>query len=160
LKERLHGVDTPEARDLLSVADALVVKSVWVLGGDGWAYDIGYGGVGHVLGSGRNGNVLGLDTGVCSHTRGPAPQAAPRGAVAKCAMGGKPQAKKDLALMAMTYGNVYVARVAMGANDAHTLKAFLEAEAYDGPSLIIAYSHCIAHGYDLVHGMEQQKAAV
>jgi pyruvate-ferredoxin/flavodoxin oxidoreductase len=160
LKARLVTMDSPAARDLASVADALVKKSVWIVGGDGWAYDIGYGGLDHVLASGRNVNVLVLDTEVYSNTGGQASKATPRGAVAKFAAGGKPTAKKDLALMAMTYGHVYVARVAMGANDAHTLRALREAEAYDGPSLVIAYSHCIAHGYDLRHGMDQQKAAV
>jgi pyruvate-ferredoxin/flavodoxin oxidoreductase len=160
LKERLHEMKTVEARDLLSLADALVKKSVWVIGGDGWAYDIGFGGVDHVLASGRNVNLLVLDTEVYSNTGGQMSKATPRGAVAKFAAGGKPTAKKDMALMAMTYGNVYVARVAMGGNDVHTMKAFLEAEAFNGPSLIIAYSHCIAHGYDLQFGMEQQKAAV
>ena len=130
------------------MADALVKKSVWIVGGDGWAYDIGYGGLDHVLASGRNVNVLVLDTEVYSNTGGQASKATPRGAVAKFAAGGKPVGKKDLALMAMSYGSVYVAQVAMGASDMHTVKAFLEAEAYDGPSLIIAYSHCIAHGYD------------
>ena len=124
-------------------------KSVWIIGGDGWAYDIGYGGLDHVLASGRNVNILVLDTEVYSNTGGQASKSTPRGAVAKFAAGGKPVGKKDLAMMAMTYGNVYVARVAMGANDMQTVKAFLEAEAYDGPSLIIAYSHCIAHGYDM-----------
>ena len=154
LKEKLAGVNTPEARDLLSLADALVKKSVWILGGDGWAYDIGYGGLDHVLASGRNVNVLVLDTEVYSNTGGQSSKATPRGAVAKFAAAGKPLRKKDLALMAMSYGSVYVANVAMGAGDMHTVKAFLEAEAYDGPSLIIAYSHCIAHGFDLVlrHG--------
>ena len=143
-----------------SVADKLVKKSVWIVGGDGWAYDIGYGGLDHVLASGRNVNVLVLDTEVYSNTGGQTSKATPRGAVAKFAAGGKPAGKKDLGLMAMTYGNVYVASVAMGASDMQTVKAFLEAEAYDGPSLIIAYSHCIAHGYDLVHGLDQQKLAV
>ena len=142
------------------MADALIERSVWIVGGDGWAYDIGYGGLDHVLASGENVNVLVLDTEVYSNTGGQMSKSTPRGAVAKFAAGGKPVAKKDLALMAMTYGNVYVARVAMGGSDAQTLKAFREAEAYDGPSLIIAYSHCIAHGYDLKHGMDQQKAAV
>jgi pyruvate-ferredoxin/flavodoxin oxidoreductase len=159
LKARLAGLDTPAARDLASVADALVKKSVWIVGGDGWAYDIGYGGLDHVLASGANVNVLVLDTEVYSNTGGQMSKSTPRGAVAKFAAGGKPGAKKDLALMAMTYGHVYVARVAMGASDAQTLRALREAEAYDGPSLVIAYSHCIAHGYDLRHGMEQQKAA-
>ncbi len=160
LKEKLQGLHTVEARDLLSVADALVKKSVWILGGDGWAYDIGYGGLDHVLASGRNVNVLVMDTEVYSNTGGQMSKATPRGAVAKFAAGGKENPKKDLAMMAMTYGSVYVARVAMGGSDMHTVKSFLEAEAYDGPSLIIAYSHCIAHGFDLVFGMEQQKAAV
>jgi pyruvate-ferredoxin/flavodoxin oxidoreductase len=160
LKEKLAGVKTAEARDLLAVADTLVKKSVWLIGGDGWAYDIGYGGLDHVISTGRNVNILVLDTEVYSNTGGQASKATPRGAVAKFAAGGKPVRKKDLALMAMSYGSVYVAKVAMGAGDMHTVKAFLEAEAYDGPSLIIAYSHCIAHGYDLSFGMEQQKVAV
>jgi len=160
LKVALDGLDGPEARELLSVADALVKKSVWIVGGDGWAYDIGYGGLDHVLASGLKVNILVLDTEVYSNTGGQMSKATPRAAVAKFAAGGKPTAKKDLALMAMTYGSVYVARVAMGGNDAQTLRAFREAEAYPGPSLIIAYSHCIAHGYDLRHGMDQQKAAV
>jgi pyruvate-ferredoxin/flavodoxin oxidoreductase len=160
LKQRLAEIDSPAARELASVADALVKKSVWIVGGDGWAYDIGFGGLDHVLASGQNVNVLVLDTEVYSNTGGQASKSTPRGAVAKFAAGGKATAKKDLALMAMTYGHVYVARVAMGANDAHTLRALREAEAYDGPSLVIAYSHCIAHGYDLRHGLDQQKAAV
>jgi pyruvate-ferredoxin/flavodoxin oxidoreductase len=160
LKERLRGMDSLDARDLLSVSDFLVKKDVWIIGGDGWAYDIGYGGLDHVLASGKNVNVLVLDTEVYSNTGGQMSKATPRAAVAKFAAGGKETRKKDLAMMAMTYGNVYVACVAMGGNDTHTVKAFLEAEAYDGPSLIIAYSHCIAHGYDLAFGLEQQKAAV
>jgi pyruvate-ferredoxin/flavodoxin oxidoreductase len=160
LKTALTRLDSAQARELLTVADALVKKSVWIVGGDGWAYDIGYGGLDHVLASGRKVNVLVLDTEVYSNTGGQMSKATPRGAVAKFAAGGKPGAKKDLALMAMTYGTVYVARIAMGGSDAQTLKAFREAEAYPGPSLIIAYSHCIAHGYDLRHGMDQQKAAV
>ncbi len=160
LKERIAGLKTPEARGLAAVADTLVKKSVWVIGGDGWAYDIGYGGLDHVLASGVNVNVLVLDTEVYSNTGGQMSKATPLGAVAKFAFGGKPRPKKDLALQMMSYGNIYVARVAMGANDTHTVKAFLEAEAYDGPSLIIAYSHCIAHGYDMVYGLDQQKAAV
>jgi pyruvate-ferredoxin/flavodoxin oxidoreductase len=160
LKKKLAGWKTSEARDLLSLADVLVKKSVWVIGGDGWAYDIGYGGLDHVLASGRNVNILVLDTEVYSNTGGQMSKATPRGAVAKFAAGGKLQPKKDLGLMAMSYGSVYVAQVAMGAGDMHTLKAFLEAEAYDGPSLLIAYSHCIAHGYDLMYGLDQQKAAV
>jgi pyruvate-ferredoxin/flavodoxin oxidoreductase len=160
VKRTLQGREDPDARDLLSVADSLVKKSVWIMGGDGWAYDIGYGGLDHVLASGENVNVLVLDTEVYSNTGGQMSKSTPRGAVAKFAMGGKDRPKKDLAMMAMTYGNIYVARVAMGSSDTQTLKAFREAEAYPGPSLIIAYSHCIAHGYDLVHGMEQQRAAV
>jgi pyruvate-ferredoxin/flavodoxin oxidoreductase len=160
LKTKLAGMSTLEARDLTNVADTLVKKSVWAFGGDGWAYDIGYGGLDHVLASGRNINVLVLDTEVYSNTGGQMSKATPRGAVAKFAAGGKPRRKKDLGMMAVSYGNVYVAQVAMGSSDMQTLKAFLEADAYDGPSIIIAYSHCIAHGYDLVHGMDQQKAAV
>jgi pyruvate-ferredoxin/flavodoxin oxidoreductase len=160
LKQKLAGSASVEARDLLGVADALVKKSVWIIGGDGWAYDIGYGGLDHVIASGRNVNILVLDTEVYSNTGGQASKATPRGAVAKFAAGGKPVGKKDLGMMAMTYGSVYVARVAFGANDTQTVKAFLEAEAWNGPSLIIAYSHCIAHGYDLAYGCEQQKLAV
>jgi pyruvate-ferredoxin/flavodoxin oxidoreductase len=160
LKDKLRRMNTPEAQQLLSVADMLVKKSVWIMGGDGWAYDIGYGGLDHVLASGRNVNILVLDTEVYSNTGGQASKSTPRGAVAKFAAGGKPGPKKDLGLMAMTYGNVYVASVAMGAKDEHTLKAFLEAEAYDGPSIIIAYSHCIAHGIDMTTAMSDQKIAV
>jgi len=160
LKERLQGRDDPASRDLLSLADMLVRKSVWIVGGDGWAYDIGYGGLDHVLASGRNVNILVMDTEVYSNTGGQASKATPLAAVAKFAAGGKPLPKKDLGLMAMAYGNVYVAEVAMGANDAHTVKAFLEAESFEGPSLIIAYSHCIAHGIDMAKGMDQQKLAV
>ena len=160
LKRKISGLDTAEARDLLAVADSLVQKSVWLVGGDGWAYDIGFGGLDHVLGSGMNVNVLVLDTEVYSNTGGQMSKATPRGAVAKFATGGKRTGKKDLAMEAVSYGSVYVARVAMGGGDTHTIKAFLEAEAYDGPSLIIAYSHCIAHGYDMSFGLEQQKAAV
>ena len=147
-------------KQFLSVADFLVKKSVWILGGDGWAYDIGYGGLDHVLASGRNVNVLVFDTEVYSNTGGQASKATPRAAVAKFAANGKPLPKKDLGMIAMAYGYVYVAKVAMGANDAQTLKAFKEAEAYDGPSLIIAYSHCIAHGIDMSKGLTQQKMAV
>jgi len=160
LKKELKKVKSGEAGELLNLADVLVKKSVWIVGGDGWAYDIGYGGLDHVLASGRNVNVLVLDTEVYSNTGGQMSKATPRGAVAKFAAGGKPTPKKDLAMMAMTYGNVYVARVAIGANDAHTVKSFLEAEAYKGPSLIVAYTHCIAHGYNLINGLSQQKAAV
>jgi pyruvate-ferredoxin/flavodoxin oxidoreductase len=160
LKNRLAGMAGPEARELSYVADALVKKSVWIVGGDGWAYDIGFGGLDHVLGSGMNVNLLVLDTEVYSNTGGQMSKATPRGAVAKFAMAGKQTSKKDLAMEAISYGSVYVARVAMGGSDMQTIKALLEAEAYDGPSLIIAYSHCIAHGYDMVLGLEQQKAAV
>jgi pyruvate-ferredoxin/flavodoxin oxidoreductase len=160
LKLSLQRHDSPEARQLLAVADMLVKKSVWIVGGDGWAYDIGYGGLDHVLASGRNVNLLVLDTEVYSNTGGQASKSTPRAAIAKFAAGGKPSLKKDLGLMAMTHGNVYVASVAMGAKDEHTLKAFLEAEAYDGPSLIIAYSHCIAHGINMTTAMSDQKVAV
>jgi pyruvate-ferredoxin/flavodoxin oxidoreductase len=160
LKAKLKGITSSEASGLLGVADALVKKSIWIVGGDGWAYDIGYGGLDHVLASGYNVNVLVLDTEVYSNTGGQMSKATPRGAVAKFAAGGKPRPKKDLGMIAMTYGNIYVARVAFGMNDMHTVRAFSEAEAYDGCSLILAYSPCIAHGYDLKHGLDQQKAAV
>jgi pyruvate-ferredoxin/flavodoxin oxidoreductase len=160
LKKRLAGTTNRAGRDLLAVAGALVRRSVWIIGGDGWAYDIGAGGLDHVLGAGANVNLLVLDTEVYSNTGGQMSKATPRAAVAKFATGGKRTAKKDLAMEAISYGSVYVARVAMGAGDTHTVKAFLEAEAHDGPSLIIAYSHCIAHGYDMMFGMEQQKKAV
>jgi pyruvate-ferredoxin/flavodoxin oxidoreductase len=160
LKNKLKAINAPAAKQLLSVADALVRKSVWILGGDGWAYDIGYGGLDHVLASGRNVKVLVLDTEVYSNTGGQCSKSTPRGAVAKFASGGKLLAKKDLGLIAMTYGNIFVASVAMGAKDEQTLKAFIEAEAYDGPSLIIAYSHCIAHGINMTAGLQHQKAAV
>jgi pyruvate-ferredoxin/flavodoxin oxidoreductase len=160
LKSKLQGEQGVDACNLLAVADALVKKSVWIVGGDGWAYDIGYGGLDHVLSTGKNVNILVLDTEVYSNTGGQMSKATPRGAVAKFAAGGKPAGKKDLGAMAMMYGNVYVAHIAMGSNDTQTIKAFMEAEAWDGPSLIIAYSHCIAHGYDMVHGLEQQKLAV
>ncbi len=160
LKERLQGSNDPKARDLLTLADKLVRKSVWILGGDGWAYDIGYGGLDHVLASGRNVKVLVLDTEVYSNTGGQASKSTPRAAVAKFAANGKGIPKKDLGMIAMAYGYVYVARVALGASDQQTLNAFIEADAYDGPALIIAYSHCIAHGFDLQKGLEQQKLAV
>lgn len=160
LKKRLGSIGQPEAKRLLDLADYLVKKSVWIIGGDGWAYDIGFGGLDHVLASGRNVNILVLDTEVYSNTGGQMSKSTPRGAVAKFAAGGKTQGKKDLALMAMTYGNVYVAKVAMGAKDEQTLKAFLEAEAYDGPSLIIAYSHCIAHGINMTTGFQEHKTLV
>jgi pyruvate-ferredoxin/flavodoxin oxidoreductase len=162
LKQRLTQMDETDVRaqNLLSIADALVRKSVWIIGGDGWAYDIGYGGLDHVLASGRNVNVLVLDTEVYSNTGGQASKSTPLAAVAKFAARGKATPKKDFGMLAMAYGSVYVARIAMGANDQQTLRAFLEAEAYDGPSLIIAYSHCIAHGIDMSKGLEQQKLAV
>jgi pyruvate-ferredoxin/flavodoxin oxidoreductase len=146
--------------NLLAIADVLVRKSVWILGGDGWAFDIGFGGLDHVLGSGKNVNVLVLDTEVYSNTGGQASKATPRGAVAKFAASGKATSRKDLAMEAVSYGSVYVAQVALGGNDSQVIKAFQEAEAHEGPSLIIAYSSCIAHGYDLVHGLEQQRLAV
>ncbi len=160
LKSRLQGVKDPRARDLLSLVDLLVRKSVWILGGDGWAYDIGYGGLDHVLAMGRKVNMLVLDTEVYSNTGGQSSKSTPRAAVAKFAANGKGMPKKDLGLIAMSYGYVYVARVAMGASDQQTLNAFLEADAHEGPSLIIAYSHCINHGIDMRKGLEQQKLAV
>ncbi|MFZ1086476.1 MAG: pyruvate:ferredoxin (flavodoxin) oxidoreductase [Terracidiphilus sp.] len=160
LKAKLAGNGSSDARNLLAIIDSLVRKSVWILGGDGWAYDIGFGGLDHVLGSGKNINVLVLDTEVYSNTGGQMSKATPRGAVAKFAASGKSNSKKDLAMEAVSYGSVYVARVALGGNDSHVAKAFQEAEAHDGPSIIIAYASCIAHGYDLVHGLEQQKLAV
>ncbi len=159
LKGKLAAMDDEMARDLLSVVDHLVRRSVWIVGGDGWAYDIGYGGLDHVLASGRDVNLLVLDTEVYSNTGGQASKATPLGAVAKFAAAGKRVARKDLALQAIAYGDVYVAQVAMGANPQHTLLAFREAEAYPGPSLIIAYSHCIAHGFDLRYGLRQQDLA-
>jgi pyruvate-ferredoxin/flavodoxin oxidoreductase len=162
LKQKLPAIDAPEAKLLGPLADQLVKKSVWILGGDGWAYDIGYGGLDHVLASGHKVNVLVLDTEVYSNTGGQMSKATPRGAIAKFAAGGKPAGKKDLGLIAMSYGNIYVASVAMGAKDEHTLKAFIEAESFPGPSLIVAYSHCIAHGIALDQGVgaRQQKLAV
>jgi pyruvate-ferredoxin/flavodoxin oxidoreductase len=160
LKAKIQSGSEQEARDLFSLADALVEKSVWIVGGDGWAYDIGYGGLDHVLASGQNVNILVLDTEVYSNTGGQASKATPLGAVAKFASGGKPSAKKDLGMTAIRYGDVYIAQIAMGANDTHTIKVFLEAEAHPGPSLIIAYSQCIAHGIDMAQGMHQQKLAV
>src|SRR6185312_10322742 len=160
LKQKLAGISGDEAANLLALSDFFVRRSVWLVGGDGWAYDIGYGGLDHVLASGRNVNVLVLDTEVYSNTGGQMSKSTPRAAVAKFAAGGKQTPKKDVGMLAMAYQNVYVARVAIGANDAQTLRAFVEAEAYDGPSLIIAYSHCIAHGYDLRFGLDQQKKAV
>ena len=160
LKARLEELDTEQAEELLSLADNLVKKSVWCVGGDGWAYDIGFGGLDHVIASGKNINLLVLDTEAYSNTGGQMSKATPLGAIAKFATAGKRQIKKDLALIAMSYGNVYVGRVALGANDAHTIKVFKEAEAYNGPSIIIAYSPCIAHGLNMVKGLDQQKKAV
>ena len=160
LRTKLGAIDSADARSLDAVADTLVRKSVWIIGGDGWAYDIGFGGLDHVLASGKNVKVLVLDTEVYSNTGGQMSKSTPRGAVAKFAAGGKSTGKKDLAMEAVAYGYVYVARVALGSNDSHTVKAFQEAEAWDGPAIIIAYSHCIAHGYDLTQGLDHQKAAV
>jgi len=160
LKEQLKKAKTEEAEELISAADHLVKKSVWILGGDGWGYDIGYGGLDHVIAQGRNVNILLMDTEVYSNTGGQMSKATPIGAIAKFAYAGKTLKKKDLGLMAMTYGYVYTARVSMGYNRMQTIKAMLEAEAYDGPSIIIAYSNCIAHGINMTKGMEQQKTAV
>jgi len=160
LARRLRAIEDPRAAHLLSVVDHFVRRSVWIVGGDGWAYDIGYGGLDHVLSTGRDVNVLVMDTEVYSNTGGQASKATPLGAVAKFAAAGKRVARKDLALQAIAYGNVYVAQVAMGANPQQTLLAFREAEAYHGPSLILAYCHCIAHGIDMRHGLCQQDLAV
>ncbi|HUT01837.1 MAG TPA: pyruvate:ferredoxin (flavodoxin) oxidoreductase, partial [Phycisphaerae bacterium] len=160
LRKKLDGNTDPKAVQLVSIADGLVRKSVWGLGGDGWAYDIGYGGLDHVLATGRDMNILVMDTQVYSNTGGQCSKATPRGAVAKFAAAGKPLPKKDLGLISMTYGNIYVAQVAMGASDVQCVRAFIEAESYPGPSLLIAYSHCIAHGINMTLGFEQQKAAV
>ena len=160
LARRLRALDDPFARHLLSVMDHFVRRSIWIVGGDGWAYDIGYGGLDHVLSTARDVNVLVLDTEVYSNTGGQASKATPLGAVAKFAAAGKRVARKDLALQAIAYGNVYVAQVAMGGNPQQTLLAFREAEAYAGPSLILAYCHCIAHGIDMQQGLRQQDLAV
>jgi pyruvate-ferredoxin/flavodoxin oxidoreductase len=160
LKTQLKDVSLPAATPLLLIADALVEKSVWLVGGDGWAYDIGFGGLDHVLSTGRKVNILVLDTEVYSNTGGQQSKATPLGASAKFAASGKALGKKDLGLMAMSYGHVYVASVALGAKDAHTVKVLQEAEAFPGPSLVIAYAQCIAHGYDLAAGVEHQKTAV
>jgi pyruvate-ferredoxin/flavodoxin oxidoreductase len=160
LKTKLLKINSEAARELLSVVDHFVRRSIWIVGGDGWAYDIGYGGLDHVLSTGRDVNLLVLDTEVYSNTGGQASKATPLGAVAKFAAAGKRVARKDLALQAIAYGNVYVAQVAMGANAQQTLQVFREAEAYDGPSLILAYSHCIAHGIEMRYGMKQQDLAV
>lgn len=160
LKNKLKGINSDDAKMLQSLSDSLIKRSVWIVGGDGWAYDIGYGGLDHVLASMKNVNLLVLDTGVYSNTGGQCSKATPLGGVAKFAMSGKPMPRKDIGLMAIAYGYVYVAQVALGANDNQTVKAFVEAESYDGPSIIIAYSHCIAHGIDMMKGMEHQKLAV
>jgi pyruvate-ferredoxin/flavodoxin oxidoreductase len=160
LKEKLKGVKSHEALRLKDVADYLVRKSVWIVGGDGWAYDIGYGGLDHVIAAGKDVNILVLDTEVYSNTGGQASKATPMGAAAKFAMAGKTMAKKDLAMLAMSYGHPYVARIAMGAKDAQAVNAFKEADSYPGTSLIVAYSHCIAHGYDMADALGQQEKAV
>jgi pyruvate-ferredoxin/flavodoxin oxidoreductase len=160
LRDHLRTIPGPDARRLEDLADYLVPKSVWLVGGDGWAYDIGFGGLDHVLSLNRNINVLVLDTEVYSNTGGQQSKATPLGAAAKFAVAGKETPKKDLGLHAMGYGHVYVARIAFGAKINQTVQALMEAEAYPGPSLVIAYSHCIAHGYDLVHGADQQRLAV
>jgi pyruvate-ferredoxin/flavodoxin oxidoreductase len=160
LAATLDGVDRPDARHLRAIAGALHRQGVWIVGGDGWAYDIGFGGLDHVLNSGRNVNILVLDTEVYSNTGGQASKATPRGAVAKFAASGKDATKKDLGAIARAYGNVYVAQIAVGANDVQTVKALLEADAWPGPSLVIAYSTCIAHGIDMSKSMSHQKDAV
>ncbi|HEY1021904.1 MAG TPA: thiamine pyrophosphate-dependent enzyme, partial [Flavisolibacter sp.] len=160
LKRRLRGMELPVARQLLSVADFLERKSMWIIGGDGWAYDIGFSGLDHVLSTGENINILVLDTEVYSNTGGQKSKSTPVGASAKFSIKGKTSGKKDLAMQAVAHGTAYVAQIAMGANDVHALKTILEAEAYPGPSLVIAYSHCIAHGYDMCHGIDQQSLAV
>jgi pyruvate-ferredoxin/flavodoxin oxidoreductase len=160
LKKKLSDINSAEAQSLKIIADYLIPKSVWIIGGDGWAYDIGYGGLDHVLSLNHNVNILVLDTGVYSNTGGQSSKATPLGAAAKFASSGKAMEKKDLGLMAMSYGHVYVASIAIAANAVQTINAILEAESYEGPSLIIAYSQCVAHGYDLKQGPAQQKLAV
>ena len=160
LKQKLSGMDDEEAKEMFSLADFLIRRSVWAMGGDGWAYDIGYGGLDHVLASGRDINAVVLDTGVYSNTGGQMSKATPMAAVARFAAGGKPQPRKDLGMLCMTYGNIYVAQVAMGANPVQTVKAFKEADDYPGPSIVIAYSHCIAHGVNMTTALENQKKAV
>ncbi|HLD93965.1 MAG TPA: pyruvate:ferredoxin (flavodoxin) oxidoreductase [Anaerolineales bacterium] len=160
LKGRLSGVDNPEARNLMQLADALVKKVVWIVGGDGWAYDIGYGGLDHVLASGRKVNILVMDTEVYSNTGGQASKATPRASTARFAVNGKETAKKNLGLLAISYGSVYVASIAMGASDAQTMKAITEAEAYNGPALVIAYAHCVEHGIEMTKGLQEQNLAV
>jgi pyruvate-ferredoxin/flavodoxin oxidoreductase len=160
LRQKLAGLKTPEAARLDQLADYLVKKSIWIVGGDGWAYDIGYGGLDHVMAMNRDVNILVLDTEVYSNTGGQQSKATPLAAAAKFASAGKATPKKDLGMMAMAYGYIYVAKVAFGSKDMQTVRAFQEAESYPGTSMIIAYSHCIAHGYDLANGLEQQKLAV
>jgi len=160
LKEKLKAIGTEQSQEMLTLADNLVRKSVWIIGGDGWAYDIGYGGLDHVISQGKNVNILVLDTEVYSNTGGQMSKSTPRGAIAKFAAAGKSMGKKDLAMMAMTYGDVYVGRIALGANEAQAIKVLREAEAYNGPSIVIAYCHCIAHGIPMVNGLDQQKKAV
>ena len=160
LRSKLASMNEAEAKHLDAVADYLIKKSVWILGGDGWAYDIGFGGLDHAIASGKNINILVMDTGVYSNTGGQQSKATPMGASAKFATAGKALPKKDLGMIAMSYGNVYVAQISVGANDMQTIKALNEAEAYDGPSLIIAYSHCIAQGFNLADGLQHQKNAV
>ena len=160
LREKLATIDSEEAKHLNELADYLIKKSVWILGGDGWAYDIGFGGLDHAIASGKNINILVMDTGVYSNTGGQQSKATPMGASAKFATAGKALPKKDLGMIAMSYGNVYVAQISMGANDMQVIKAMNEAEAFDGPSIIIAYSHCIAQGFNLADCLEHQKNAV
>jgi pyruvate-ferredoxin/flavodoxin oxidoreductase len=160
LRGKLHNIQSDDAKRLNTLADYLVKKSVWLVGGDGWAYDIGYGGLDHVIANRRDVNILVMDTEVYSNTGGQQSKATPLGASAKFATAGKTVGKKDLGMLANMYGHVYVARVAFGAKMAQTVQAFREAESYNGPSLIIAYSHCIAHGYDMAQGASQQKLAV
>src|SRR5678815_1578139 len=160
LKNRLRLLNSTPAKQLLAIADSLEKKSVWILGGDGWAYDIGFSGLDHVLSTGENVNILVMDTEVYSNTGGQKSKASPIGASAKFSIKGKTTGKKDLALQAIAHSSAYVAQIAMGANDVHALKTILEAEAFPGPSIIIAYSHCIAHGYDMCHGLDQQSLAV
>jgi pyruvate-ferredoxin/flavodoxin oxidoreductase len=160
LKNRLRELRREDSFRLYQVADFLEKKSIWIIGGDGWAYDIGFGGLDHVLSTGENVNILVMDTEVYSNTGGQKSKSSPIGASAKFSIKGKTTGKKDLAMQAIAHGSAYVAQIAMGANDVHALKTILEAEAYPGPSIIIAYSHCIAHGYDMCHGNEQQNLAV
>jgi pyruvate-ferredoxin/flavodoxin oxidoreductase len=160
LKEQCTKSDCDECKRLLTVADYLVKKSVWIVGGDGWAYDIGYGGLDHVLASGTNVNVLVMDTEVYSNTGGQMSKATPRGAIAKFAAAGKTMPKKNLGLILMNYGGIYIAQIALAANPNQAVKAYAEAESYDGPSLVIAYTHCIAHGFNLMYGVDEQRKAI